>query len=87
MKIDIYTTIANGHKYLSIPVGSKLGDLSLTNDIDADVLHLSPFKTRLELTEDKPHSALDSKNIIKQIKENGFAIHSSTQTIALNAND
>lgn len=87
MKIDIYTTLANGHKYLSMPVSVKPEDLHLPDDVDTEVLHLSPFKTRLEIIEDKPHKALDSNNIIQQIKANGYAIHSSNQTIKINAND
>jgi len=87
LKIDIYTTIADGNKYLSLPVGTKLEDLSLPTKVDADVLHLSSFKTRLEITEAKAHNALDSKDIIQQIKDKGFAIHTSTHTIKLSQND
>lgn len=83
LKIDIYTTLTNGHKYFSIPVGTKLSELTLPDELDPEVLSLSPFKTRLEINEDKPHSALDAKNIIQQIEKKGFAIHSSNQTIQL----
>lgn len=83
MKIDIYTSTANGQKYLSIPVGSKIEAITLPADVDPDVLNLSPFKTRLEVDAEKPHNALDAKDIVQQINNNGFAIHSSTQTIQL----
>ena len=87
MKIDIYTTIADGNKYLSVPVGTKLEDLKLPTKVDADVYHLSSFKTRLEIIEGKAHNALDSKDVLEQIKAKGYAIHTSTRTISLSQND
>jgi len=83
LKIDIYTSISNGDKYLSIPVGTKIEELALPADVDAEILTLSPFRTRLEVDAEKPHNALDAKDIIRQIEKNGFAVHSSTQKIQL----
>jgi len=49
--------------------------LQLSDPVDPDLLTLSPFKTRLELTAGKPHFALDQDNIIDQIEKNGYAVH------------
>lgn len=75
MKIDIYKSIKNGNKYLSVPKGTKVESLQLPDPGDPDILTLSPFKTRLEITSGKPHFALDQDNIIAQIEKNGYAVH------------
>ena len=83
MKIDIYTSANNGSKYLSVEKGTKLEALALPKDIDADLLILSPFRTRLELTAGKEHNALDQDDVMAQIKEKGYAIHAAKNTISL----
>ena len=50
-------------------------NLQLPDPGDPDLLTLSPFKTRLEITPGKPHFALDQDNIIAQIEKNGYAVH------------
>lgn len=75
MKIDIYKSTKNGDKYLSVPKGTKVESLQLPDPVDPDLLTLSPFKTRLELTPGKSHPALDQDNIIEQIEKNGYAVH------------
>ena len=75
MKIDIYKSTKDGNKYLSVPKGTKVESLQLPDPVDPDLLTLSPFKTRLELTAGKPHFALDQDNIIDQIENNGYAVH------------
>lgn len=81
MKIDIYTSTKDGSKYLSVPKGTKVTDLQLPDSVDPDLLTLSPFRTRLELTPGKPHPALDQDNIIAQIEQNGYAIHGAKTEI------
>jgi hypothetical protein len=83
LKIDIYTSVKDGGKYLSVEKGTKLENLSLPSDIDQDLLCLSPFKTRLEIDESKEHPALDHKDIAKQIKAHKYAIHGAKITIDL----
>ncbi|NRB42909.1 MAG: hypothetical protein HRU20_31305 [Pseudomonadales bacterium] len=83
MKIDIYTSAINGSKYLSVAKGIKIEELELPADFDADLLSLSPFRTRLELIEGKPHNALDQDDVIKQIEANGYAVHAAKQPITL----
>ena len=85
MKIDIYTSCNSGKKYLSVPKGVKVESLELPADIDADLLTLSPLRTRLEIDAKKEHNALDQADIIKQIEENGYAIHGSKYEITLSA--
>ena len=75
MRIDIYKSTKNGNKYLSVPKGTKVESVQLPDPVDPDLLTLSPFKTRLELTPGKSHSALDQDDIIRQIEKNGYAVH------------
>ena len=78
MKIDIYTSATAGGKFLSVPFGTKISQLKLPESTDNDLLTLSPFRTRLEIDVNKPHPALDQKDVLKQIKNNGYAIHGAT---------
>ena len=75
MKIDIYKSTKNGNKYLSVPKGTKVENVQLPDPVDPELLTLSPFKTRLEITPGKAHYALDQDNIIEQIEKNGYAVH------------
>ena len=81
MKIDIYTSTINGEKYLSVPKGTVVSKLELTQPIDKDVQTLSPFRTRLEINPEKPHTALDVKDIAAQIETKGYAIHGAKTVI------
>ena len=85
MKIDIYKSTKNGNKYLSVPKGTKMESLQLQDPVDPDLLTLSPFKTRLEITPGMSHFALDQDNIIEQIEENGYAIHGAKIEIKVGA--
>lgn len=82
MIIDIYTSATNGSKYLSIAKGTKLEGIILPETIDADLLSLSPFKTRLEIDTEKDHPALDPKDIAAQLEEKGYAIHGAKITLS-----
>ncbi|MGS2718073.1 hypothetical protein ACVBE9_07870 [Eionea flava] len=83
MKIDIYTSTKNGNKHLSVAKGTSLESISLPNDIDSDLLTLSPFRTRLEVLKDKTHPALEQNDVIAQIEAKGYAIHGAKSTITL----
>lgn len=85
MKIDIYTSTKNGNKHLSVAKGIALESISLPNDIDSDLLELSPFRTRLEVLKDKTHPALEQNDVIEQIEAKGYAIHGAKNTISLTA--
>ena len=83
MKIDIYTSSKCGNKYLSIPKGTKLDDLNLSDSIDEDLLTLSPFMTRLDVEQGLEHNALDQDDILAQIEEQGYAVHGAKRQISL----
>jgi len=83
MKIDIYTSIQNGGKYLSVLKGTKVEELKLPEDIDPEVLTLSPLRTRLELDANKEHNTLDPVDIIEQIESKGYAVHGTKTQISL----
>ena len=83
MKIDIYKSIKDGSNYLSVPKGTKVESPHMLDPVDPDLLTLSPFRTRLELTAGKTHTALDQDNIIDQIERNGYAVHGAKIEIRL----
>ena len=83
MIIDIYTSAKDGSKYLSVEKGTKVESLELSDSIDADLLTLSPFRTRLEINKSKMHKALEQNDIIRQIDTNGYAVHGSKIVIQL----
>lgn len=75
MKIDIYKSTKNGSKYLSVPAGTDVKKYKFPTNIDADLLSLSPFKTNWDIAEDDNRVAFDSRPVINDINENGYAIH------------
>ncbi len=83
MKIDIYKSAKSGDKYLSVVAGAKLQEIDFPDSLDADLLELSPFRTRLEIDKAKDHSALQHLDILEQIEKNGFAVHGVKTTIDL----
>ena len=85
MKIDIYTSAVNGSKHLSVLKGVKLDSLVFPADIDTEILSLSPFRTRLDLNLEKEHDALEHVDVLQQIEEKGYAIHSAKFSISLSA--
>jgi len=86
MKIDIYKSALHGDKYLSVPSGTNVNQLTLPGDIDKDLLVLSPFKSPLEIGPQFSHIGLDSDNVRNQIRERGFAIHGATVKVELKIN-
>jgi hypothetical protein len=83
MKIDVYTSYTTGSKFLCVAKGTNLHDLSLGDDVDSDLLSLSPFRTRLELDAGKEHNALDQADVLQQIAEKGYAVCTSKAAITL----
>jgi uncharacterized protein YcgL (UPF0745 family) len=83
MKIDIYTSTKNGNKYLSVPEGTNIEKLKLPDTVDPDILSVSPFKSSLKLDSNKPRIALDQNDVIKQIKEHGYALHGAKIEITI----
>ncbi len=63
--------------------GTKIDSLQLPSTTDADLLSLSPFKTRLEIDPSKQHPALDQADVIQQIEDKGYAIHGAKITVTL----
>lgn len=67
-----------------MPSGTDVTKLQFPEDIDPDVLSLSPFKSEIELDPSKPRIALDQEDVQKQINELGYAIHGATVNIEIN---
>lgn len=83
MKIDIYKSTKNGNKYISVQENTDVEKLELPEDIDPDLLTLSPFKSSLDIDSSKPRIALDETDVMKQINEKGYAIHGAKITITI----
>ena len=83
MKIDTYKSTKNGDKYLSVPSDTDVTELKLPEDVDSDILSLSPFKTELKLDPKQQRVALDQEDVKAQINKNGYAIHGATVNISI----
>ena len=83
MKIDLYKSVLNGDKYLSVPAGTDLAHKPFPAGFDPELLKLSPFKTSLDIQPNDTRVALDSADVIRQIEEKGYAIHTATVTITI----
>ena len=83
MIIDVYQSTTNEDKYLSVPEGCDVEHLDLPDDLDPDLLKLSPFKSSLELALDKPRVGLDQENIHHHITEKGYAIHGAKMDMSI----
>jgi hypothetical protein len=83
LKIDIYTSIKDGSKYLSVAKGTQIEALALPDTIDTDLLTLSPFRTRLEIDASKVHPFLDQDDLMQQIETNGYAIHGAKSVLTI----
>lgn len=83
MNIDVYISTKNDNKYLSVLTGTNVNQLDLPDDIDPDLLSLTPFKTSLELDLSKPRVGINQEDIHKQITEKGYAIHGASMNVAV----
>jgi hypothetical protein len=83
MKIDIYKSIVNSKKYISVPAGTDIRSIQFPDTFDKELVKLSPFKSEHEIFPDVPYIALDSNEVIKQIKEKGYAIHGAKIEITI----
>jgi hypothetical protein len=83
MKIDIYRSNTNTTKYLSVPAGTDVRNMSFPADFDKDLLRLSVFKSEHEIYPDVPYIALDARDVIRQIQEKGYATHGAKVEIKI----
>jgi hypothetical protein len=83
MKVDIYRSLTNAGNYLSVPAETDVEKFKFPPDLDKDLYKLSPLKTQLEISPDKPRIGLDSAAVEKQINERGFAIHGANIQITV----
>ena len=82
---DIYISTKDSNKYLSVPAGIDVTKFNFSDDIDPDVLDLTPFKLDLELDLSKPRFGLNQDDIHQQITAKGYALHGAAaqSTISL----
>jgi hypothetical protein len=83
MKIDIYKSVKNGTKYISVPANADIEKMAFPASLDTDLLSLSPFKTALDIQPGDGRVALNSADIIDQINKNGYATHTATVTVTI----
>lgn len=83
MQVDVYKSVKNGDKYLSVPAGTDLATTPFPETLDPDLLKLSPFKSSLDIQRGQKRIALNCDDVIDQIEENGYATHGATITITV----
>ena len=69
MIIDIYKSTKNDDKYLSVPEGTDITQLSLPEDTDPDLLDVSLFKTGLELDTSQTRMGLNQTSSNRLVKK------------------
>lgn len=75
MKVDIYISTKNGDKYLYVPAGADVNQLALPDDLDPDLLSLTPLKISLQLDLNRAMVGINQEDVIKQIAAKGYAFH------------
>jgi hypothetical protein len=83
MKIDVYTSTVSAGKHLSVPSGTNLAATPFPPTLDPDLRTVYPAKTALDIQPGDHRIAMDSRDIIDQINQKGFATHSSTITVTV----
>ena len=73
--IDIYQSVADRAKYLSVPAGTDLAAMAFPADMDADLFQVSPYKEGVQVQAGVPAVGLDVEDILSQIETRGFALH------------
>ncbi len=81
MKIDVYTSVKNASKHLSVPSGIDPSTLSLPPTFDPDLATVVPFKAQLDTENPASRTALDAQDVEAQIAAKGYAVHNSSVVI------
>lgn len=75
VSVDIYRSSSDRSKFLSVPSGSNLAEMTFPADTDNDLFSVSLYKDNVELERGKNAVGLDVDSILNQIEMRGFAFH------------
>ena len=76
MKVDIYSTNVD-NTFISVPQGTEITSIDFSADIDTGISEVELSKAGLELDPAEPRMGLNQADIIAQIEQKGYAIHST----------
>jgi hypothetical protein len=66
MKIDMYCSVNNKMKFLSVPAGTDVSKMQFPADFDPD-LRVLRFKSQLEFIPGEHYIAVDAQDVVNQI--------------------
>jgi hypothetical protein len=72
MKIDIYDSVMDTDKHLAVPAGTDVSTIAKRADFDCDLLDVKINKT-IDIQPGEHRVAIDSDDVIRQIREKGYA--------------
>jgi hypothetical protein len=84
MRVDVYKSVSNPEKFLSVLAGTDMSKLSVAA-LDADYQSIALLKKDVDIDPSVPSTALSSTTIIRDIDDHGFATHDALATTSLNA--
>ena len=76
MKVDTYK-IVKSNEYITVPAGTDMTTIKLPEKVQSHFKTVELFKKDFEIDPSKPLIAIDQKDIINQITNNGYAIHAT----------
>lgn len=75
MRIDVYKSITNNAKYLSVPAGTDVTTFPFPSKFDPDLRNLYPFMTNEDFDPSQPRVGMNIPRILADIQTNGFCAH------------
>jgi hypothetical protein len=77
MLVDTYKSEVDNKKYISVPVGTDVSKLSVS-ELDPDYGKLVLSRSGVELDPNDPEAGLNNAAILQDIADHGFAAHFAT---------
>lgn len=75
MNIDIYQSVNNPNRFISVASGTNVEALKLEGDDAKHYSQVKPFRKALSIDVSDKSIALDAADIIGKIEANGYALH------------
>ena len=75
MNIDIYQSTKKSDHFLSVPAGTDLSTIKVSEEEGKTYGEVKTFKKSLSIDASDKRIAIDSSNVIEQIANKGYAIH------------
>lgn len=75
MKIDIYQSTKDSSKFLSVPEKTDMSNLKITEEEATIFGKVTSHRKSLNIDANDERIALNTDDVLKQIKNKGYAIH------------